>query len=166
MIEKKEGYGVRSCNNCNNDFSPFQWNQKRCYECLEKLDPKFKGRPVRDCQWCGQAFQPRTVRQMNCSSECGERVRVDNYYIRTYGISREQYENMLDSSGHKCQICGGEGFLMKGTTHKAKLVVDHCHETGRIRGVLCHNCNRALGLLGDSIENLHSAVDYLSGSDQ
>lgn len=42
-----------------------------------------------------------------------------------------------------------------------KLVVDHCHDTGKIRGLLCHNCNRALGLLKDSVHTLESAIDYL-----
>jgi len=45
--------------------------------------------------------------------------------------------------------------------HKTKLVVDHCHSTGKIRGLLCHNCNRALGLMQDNVETLQNAIDYL-----
>lgn len=47
--------------------------------------------------------------------------------------------------------------------HKLKLVVDHCHKTGRIRGLLCHNCNRALGLLQDDVGVLRKAIGYLKG---
>jgi hypothetical protein len=43
-------------------------------------------------------------------------------------------------------------------------VVDHCHATGKVRGLLCHNCNRALGLMQDNIENIKRAADYLEGA--
>ena len=48
--------------------------------------------------------------------------------------------------------------------HKMKLVVDHCHATGTVRGLLCHNCNRALGLLHDNTEVLLNAIKYLEGA--
>lgn len=48
--------------------------------------------------------------------------------------------------------------------HKSKLVVDHCHDTGIVRGLLCHNCNRALGLFKDKIEVLKNAIKYLEGA--
>jgi len=48
--------------------------------------------------------------------------------------------------------------------HTSKLVVDHDHKTGDIRGMLCHNCNRALGLFKDSVVNLKSAIEYLEGA--
>ena len=48
--------------------------------------------------------------------------------------------------------------------HKSKLVVDHCHATGKVRGLLCHNCNRALGLLKDKISVLKNAIQYLEGA--
>lgn len=47
------------------------------------------------------------------------------------------------------------------SNHKMKLVVDHCHATGHVRGLLCHNCNRALGLLKDSEQALQRALKYL-----
>jgi hypothetical protein len=48
--------------------------------------------------------------------------------------------------------------------HKLKLVVDHCHSSGEVRGLLCHNCNRALGLLKDSVDSLMRAARYLEGA--
>lgn len=64
------------------------------------------------------------------------------------------------TQGGLCAICGGDGFVMKGC-HKMKLVVDHCHETGVVRGLLCHNCNRGLGLFKDSETSLVEAIKYL-----
>ena len=50
------------------------------------------------------------------------------------------------------------------THHKMKLVVDHCHKNGQVRGLLCHNCNRALGLLGDDIGSIKNCIEYLEGA--
>lgn len=149
------------CRMCNNDFEKYQWNQKTCYDCLEKTDPRFKGRPKRKCLACETEFQPRVIRQMCCSSECTEKHKTNTYYLRTYGLTEEQYNAMLDEAGHKCEICGGEGFIMNGQRHRAKLVVDHCHENGHTRGMLCHNCNRGLGLFQDDTETLEKALKYL-----
>lgn len=80
--------------------------------------------------------------------------------MRKYGITTKGYNEMYESQQGKCAICNGEGFCM-AEHHKLKLVVDHCHTTGAVRGLLCHNCNRALGLFKDNIESLEKAVRYL-----
>jgi len=67
---------------------------------------------------------------------------------------------MLDAQNNVCAICFEEGFIM-AEHHQAKLMVDHCHTTGRVRGLLCHNCNRALGLLKDNKSRFRSAITYL-----
>lgn len=75
-------------------------------------------------------------------------------YKRKYGITLEQYNEMLAAQGGVCAGCG------RAAT--GNLAVDHNHETGRVRGLLCSNCNRAIGLLGDSVETLKNLMDYLS----
>lgn len=67
---------------------------------------------------------------------------------------------MSEEQGGLCAICRTEGFVMS-KSHEAKLMVDHCHRTGEVRGLLCHNCNRALGLLQESIDNTKRALEYL-----
>lgn len=54
-----------------------------------------------------------------------------------------------------------QGFFKDASKHKLKLVVDHCHSSGKVRGLLCHNCNRALGLFQDSMSSLTRAIEYL-----
>lgn len=76
-----------------------------------------------------------------------------------YNIELEEYEEMLDKQGGKCAICGGDP--VNTSSNNNKLVVDHCHETNVIRGLLCHRCNQALGLFKDSIENIKRAILYL-----
>lgn len=72
-----------------------------------------------------------------------------------YGLSREEYERMSEEQGHVCKIC-----LKKNKSWK--LAVDHKHSTGKVRGLLCNQCNRGIGLLGDSVENIQRTIDYLT----
>ncbi len=79
--------------------------------------------------------------------------------LRRYGVTVQDYDNMYIEQGGCCAICG---------THQSKLKlrlgIDHNHETGSIRGLLCNNCNTALGLMKDSIGTLDNAISYLEQS--
>lgn len=68
---------------------------------------------------------------------------------------------MKRSQHDRCYLCGSEGFLIGNNAHTEKLAVDHDHETGRVRKLLCHNCNRALGLMKDDPELLRRAATYI-----
>ena len=72
---------------------------------------------------------------------------------RKYGVSRSQYKTMVQETRGTCQICGIQPDY--------RLCVDHCHSTGKIRGLLCRNCNHILGHARDSIKVLKKAIDYL-----
>ena len=73
-----------------------------------------------------------------------------------YGITRAEYEAMCLAQDNLCAIC-----RRPNNTKNKKLVVDHCHQTGRVRGVLCDDCNQGIGRLGDSYANVLRAVEYL-----
>lgn len=76
-----------------------------------------------------------------------------------YGINAERYEAMLTQQGGGCAICG----VPQGSRRGERLAVDHCHHSGRVRGLLCANCNRGIGLLEDRPERLRRAAEYLDG---
>ena len=76
-----------------------------------------------------------------------------------YGISLLDYNNMLKEQDNKCKICE----LDQAGFHFS-LSVDHCHETGRVRGLLCSNCNQALGCLKDSTELFQKSIKYLESN--
>lgn len=78
------------------------------------------------------------------------------YMKKQYGITVEEYDEMLARAENKCEICG-----VHQKDLKKKLVIDHCHDTGKLRGMLCHACNLAIGKLGDSYEKVKRATDYL-----
>ena len=80
----------------------------------------------------------------------------ENHLKKTYGITLEQYDKMLEEQDNGCAICGTEESGGKGRFH-----VDHCHDTGKVRGLLCMPCNVALGGFKDSVLNLASAIQYL-----
>ena len=84
-----------------------------------------------------------------------------NYLKRNYGITEDEFTALKQAQEFRCAICGGEGFLMGNNGHVEKLVVDHCHSTGKVRELLCHNCNRGLGLFQDSPELLKRAAAYI-----
>ena len=79
---------------------------------------------------------------------------------RNYGISLDEYHELVKQQNGVCAICKSpppEG-------RKKRLSIDHCHDTGVVRGLLCDNCNRSLGLLKDSIDVLENAIQYLKNS--
>lgn len=76
---------------------------------------------------------------------------------QTYGISLEQYAEMLQEQNSKCDVCGKE----HEEVTKKRLNVDHCHTTGKVRGLLCANCNTALGLLKENVQNIDKLKDYI-----
>lgn len=121
---------------------------------------KFKAKP---CRQCGTTFDPLAPSHLYCSDTCSTAAQTEKYLKKTYGISWEEYILMHHLQNGVCKICGGKGFKMQ-ETHQVLLVVDHCHESGKVRGLLCHNCNRGLGLFQDSIDYLLKAAEYLEGA--
>lgn len=79
----------------------------------------------------------------------------NNHLIRNFGITLDEYNEMLAAQGNACAVCK--------TTCKSgrQLAVDDCHETGRVRGLLCMNCNRGLGWLGEDADRLIAAAAYV-----
>jgi hypothetical protein len=76
---------------------------------------------------------------------------------QAYGISLEEYSEMLCKQEDKCAVCGKEHL----EEPNKRLVVDHCHTSGKIRGLLCNNCNTALGLVKESVQVVEKLKDYI-----
>jgi hypothetical protein len=87
------------------------------------------------------------------------------YFRKKYGITLEQRRAMLEVQNGRCAICACELKLLEGDVSpgrgKSKVHVDHDHESGEIRGILCWNCNKALGLMLDDPRRLYEAASYL-----
>jgi hypothetical protein len=77
--------------------------------------------------------------------------------FRTYGITLEQRDEMLRYQGGVCAICKSDS----SSLGQLDWAVDHCHTTGRVRGILCHPCNTLLGAARDNQQILSNAINYL-----
>lgn len=80
--------------------------------------------------------------------------------VKKYGITVEEYRSMLVSRNNLCAICIQPEKRMLGDEPQ-RLSIDHCHTTGKVRGLLCSQCNSLLGLAGDDINRLTRAIQYL-----
>lgn len=136
--------------------------EKVCTRCkiLKTLDEFGKQKRKKDgreaqCLECVATYRRERWRQ----NYTPEGHRAQHLWTR-YKMRPEEYDALLESQQGVCAVCE------KPPTGKEKyLRVDHCHETGLIRGLLCAACNIGIGTLGDSIEGLEKALAYLRKPD-
>ena len=84
--------------------------------------------------------------------------------IRKLNCTPDQYIELMFKCGALCSICEKPESQLTKTGIIKLLAVDHCHKTGKLRGLLCSRCNLALGLLNDSSDILYKAISYLDKS--
>lgn len=78
-----------------------------------------------------------------------------------YNITYKQYEDMYIAQDKKCAICKCDIYIDKRDNSHTTACIDHCHKTGRIRGLLCNHCNRALGLLKEDKNIIRNMEKYI-----
>lgn len=83
------------------------------------------------------------------------------HLMKNYSITPEEVDALIAQQEEKCLLCGIPLGLAKRTLYH----IDHCHETGKVRGILCNKCNRGLGFFNDSPAKLRRAILYLSKSE-
>lgn len=111
---------------------------------------KFGLNPV--CKPC------RLVRQRKHRKDNGYNAQIKY----KYGITYKQFEELKQKQGNLCATCGIE--LDQNNIHSTKSVIDHCHTTNKVRGVLCWSCNVALGLVRDNKDTLTNMIGYLNAN--
>lgn len=130
------------------------------------------------CTTCGklkptEAFYKRKDRPKGITSSCKEcrkrsfrqdwtpRQHREYRLLSDFGISLEDYETMAKHQDYTCAICKKTESAKSNTGYIKCLAVDHCHKSGRVRGLLCQNCNTGLGKFKDDPRLLQSAINYL-----
>lgn len=94
---------------------------------------------------------------------CREHIKWKTFIVRTYRITPEQYYEMLDEQEGKCAICKSNSPNSE-RIESGKLFIDHCHDTQKVRGLLCAKCNFGIGYLNDDVNLLQSAIEYINSS--
>lgn len=118
-------------------------------------DPHVTGKPHARCKQCQN--EARGIHRRN-NPESAAAVRR-RQKLKRYGLTPEDYNRMVEDQGGNCAICLREGVLDPGSL--MRLGVDHNHRTGKVRGLLCRPCNRAIGIFGDDAAVLDRAAAYL-----
>jgi hypothetical protein len=144
-------------------------NYRPCRECGKARHKESASGLCKDCYWVahrkGSPFTGMTQAEYD-AARYDPRKRRDAYLQKNFGISLADYESMRERQGGRCAICGAAPApLPPGQGRRftnGDLVVDHCHATGRVRGLLCDLCNKGLGQFGDDADRLRSALAYLT----
>ena len=135
---------IKICKLCgqDKDISDF-------YQFYDKWsDKKYSSSRCKPCHLKHKADNPNTPKNNK-----SEKLKL------RYGITFEQWEMMREKENFSCMICG----ITEEKIGK-RLDVDHCHSTGKVRGVLCNPCNTTLGHAKDNIAILESAIEYLKNN--
>jgi hypothetical protein len=149
---------MKNCTKCSNQkpLSEYNKNKKRkdglsawCKSCTKLSSAKWykiNANKViaRSRQW---ALSNQEKKKLNSRK---------SHLKRKYNMSLEDEKKLIDNQKNKCAICNIEMI-----TEQSKFHIDHCHNSGKVRGVLCNSCNTGLGMFKDSQEYLKSAVKYL-----
>lgn len=161
-------YQVRSRSLCCGVECRRGWEQQR----MKKWHEAHFTPQVRECRYCSKVFHPHGAKPY-CSSDCKRAAHNDRWRARPlseklhlqrktrlrneYGLSLDEYSEMLLRQGGVCAICGKQ----QGDKGIDRLAVDHDHKTGNVRGLLCSACNQGLGHFRDESSLLIAAIQYL-----
>ena len=131
---------------------------------------------LRNCEVCGEGFTLLHGRGANnraacyvCSSASGYAPKKDRNknLKRSYGLTLFDFSNLYEKQQGCCAICNKKLCFTGVNARETKALslnepcVDHCHETGSVRGVLCWSCNIALGHVKDNVEILSKMIEYV-----
>lgn len=168
---------MKTCNKCNQNKSYNAFSKhptisdgyyNQCKQCRHearkkreaaKFSPDFTGSKV--CKRC-LVDKSKDNFLINKSTSDGfngwcKSCTKDASILAKYAISLNEYNRLLDKQNNSCAICGTKS--PAGVS--GEFVIDHCHDSGTVRGLLCNHCNTGLGKLGDTIESLEKALKYL-----
>lgn len=131
---------------------------KNCYDkWLKSTNPEYLSRQ----QDSNKKWVKENVQRVRAHKEKW-RLKQDPVYnhfrkLKRYNLTVQDYEEMFKKQNGVCAICGRP-------PSKNKLAVDHCHETGKVRGLLCFRCNFGLSYFSESSGMMHKAAKYLEGA--
>jgi hypothetical protein len=137
--------------------------QKRCTRCtelrtLDQFDQKPSGAYQSWCNPCRYAYN----REKYKTNPNKRQDKLNGNLKQMYGITLEQYNALLVAQGGVCAICKqAETWVDTRTQEVARLRVDHCHVTGKVRALLCSKCNSVIGVLETNLDQIDMYLHYI-----
>lgn len=164
----KVQHAPRKCahERCSNVFTPAVSTKKYCSNSCRTTALKMKkvalAKVGKQCETCGVDISHKYASAKWCGTECRNRSITPEQrrawaLSQNYGITPEDYDQMVKSQGGLCAICACDD---PGTPH-GFWHVDHCHGSGKVRSLLCQRCNMGLGAFYDIVEHLDRAAEYI-----
>lgn len=157
-VEKGEKfYHGKPCKKCGNILR--YTSMTGCVNCTkENSVRRFENGSVKEwTQKNREKVNASNRKRYNSLSFEEKKKRNRKQQISLYGLTVEQYDAMLLEQKGVCAICGKQEAL----SSKGVLSIDHDHNSGKVRGLLCDTCNRGLGHFYDNVSLLHNAIKYL-----
>lgn len=157
----QDGLPPRECKSCGKEFIPYRSNHLVCSRaCRAKLPEeiaKAKERMQRP-----EVKERMLARRRVSTAPDPQIVRLYNLRgaMKKYGVTLEWFQSKLAEQGGRCILCGAEP-TPGGIKAAARLHVDHDHETGAVRDLLCTRCNQGLGYFRDDPDLLRKAAEYI-----
>lgn len=137
-----------------------EWVRKDSEKNREKYNEKRRKYYVKEvANWTEEKTEKLRLYHEKYRAKNKELIKLRRY-LSTYGITTQQYEDMVVAQNGVCAICKKSESQMLNNKKK-RLAVDHCHDTGEVRGLLCGACNSAIGLMGEDPSVFMSAIEYL-----
>ena len=153
----------RTCPACGTSFAPASNHQKWCSRTCYNRERQRRYLQInprsfeRSCRYCGTAYSSPDDRRYYCSEDCSRTAKSLVNAKWLYGITMAQYRALWLSQKGVCAICRKP----ERTARNRLLTIDHDHVSGQVRGLLCSQCNQAIGLLGDSPKIIEAAALYV-----
>ncbi len=134
-----------------------------CKQCRKDKNTKKSDRPNRRCSTCKE-LKPNTSEHFHTLNNesgastrslckvCHSKYQKSYKLMKHYGLTLEQYTKMIEDQHNCCSICEKKF---------DKLVVDHCHTTGKVRALLCNDCNTGLGMFKENKSTMLNAIKYI-----
>jgi hypothetical protein len=149
---------MKTCRQCNlvkplkdfyNEPRVKDGKQARCKACHGKTTEKYRKKNP-------EIYRKASLKNWHSLDAEKRQAR----WIKRYGITANDYKQLLEKQASVCKIC------QKPCSSRQFLSVDHCHKTGKVRGLLCVKCNTALGMLDDNIQHFETAIKYLKSFEE
>lgn len=155
---------VYLCKHCNKEIytsaAKAKTSKLECRECNDKYNKNGLVLKNRICTCCN--IEQHINQFVSKNNKYSKKVCNKCINLKKYNINYKQYLNILRLQNNFCAICQKEETVQHSNRDKElSLSVDHCHETGKIRGLLCNKCNRGLGYFKDNIKLLENSIKYL-----